>query len=442
MSMGGEVRVAAMERRLRDAFLAAAQTVSADSIGDLPRLAGGGPDGGAAFQGDTPPDPAGEWSDVTVEWVPRAPRFGERVLVPLASAAAVALIAVTMTVIVPALTSGGRTAAADGARPLSYNRALGGAAPRFFVGIRRPRTSVPRPAAATLAVYSAITGKVVARLNPPGPGRWFQAVAALGSDRTFVAAASPGQGSAACHTWFYRFSLSPLGQPVSLAQLAVPEVAGELAYTSSLTASANGRVVAYATRNCTTEVSGQLGVIDLATKKVTAWGTLYPASPRNLSLSANGAVLSLAANPSPRREPRPGNPGADTAWTVLTRSAPGPLAAVYRKVLYASGGVHAAVLSPTASVLFALTATTARIGGKPGASEALGAYDAATGRQLRLVRKLGGGSYPPGIAANVSGRYALVYMLDLHAVQELNLLTGQLRTVPVAGAASPVGAAW
>lgn len=436
MNSGGGACVAAVEQRLREAFMAAAQTVAADSIRDLPVTAGQPRDtwgGGARFQQETRPGRTAQWRDGTSEW---PPRFRERVLVPLAAAAAVTLITVTMTVIVPALTAGGRSITpALGADVRRYHQALGGAAPAFFVGIRQLRTKVPEPAAATLAVYSAVSGKVVARLSPPGPGRWFQAVAALGSDGSFVAAASPGRGQDRCHTWLYRFSLGPLGRPGAVEPLAVPEVAGEIAYNSSLAASADGRIVAYATKDCTKALVGQIGVIHLATRTVTTWGTVFPANPRNLSLSADGAVLSLAGNPS--SPGRAATPSADAAWTLRTRSASGPLVSLYQRVLAAKGGVQAAVLSPTASLLFALTATTARR-----AAEELSAYDTATGRMVRLVHRLASGTSAPGLSTDVSGRYALVYMLHLGVVQELNLATGQIRALRVGAAASPLAAAW
>src|SRR5690348_7966465 len=99
MNTGGGACVAAVEQRLREAFMAAAQTVAADSIRDLPGPVS--PPGGAAFGPQTWLDRPGTWQDGAWEL---PPRFRERALVPLASAAAVTLIAVTMTVIVPALT--------------------------------------------------------------------------------------------------------------------------------------------------------------------------------------------------------------------------------------------------------------------------------------------------------------------------------------------------
>jgi hypothetical protein len=69
-------------------------------------------------------------------------------------------------------------------------------------------------------------------------------------------------------------------------------------------------------------------------------------------------------------------------------------------------------------------------------------YDVATGGRVRPSRVLGGGAGPRGIAVAVSGRFALVYPSRPGRVQELNLATGQQRSVPVAAADTPVGAAW
>src|SRR5206468_1631527 len=80
------------------------------------------------------------------------------------------------------------------------------------------------------------------------------AVATLGSDRTFVAAASWEAGAARCSTWFYRFSLGSGGRPENLARLSSWAVPGVVTDSSALAASANGQVVAYATQDCTTQV--------------------------------------------------------------------------------------------------------------------------------------------------------------------------------------------
>jgi len=65
-----------------------------------------------------------------------------------------------------------------------------------------------------------------------------------------------------------------------------------------------------------------------------------------------------------------------------------------------------------------------------------------TGARVRPSRVLGGGAGPRGLAVAASGRFALVYPLRSDRVQELNLATGQQRSVPVAAPDTPAGAAW
>jgi hypothetical protein len=58
------------------------------------------------------------------------------------------------------------------------------------------------------------------------------------------------------------------------------------------------------------------------------------------------------------------------------------------------------------------------------------------------VRSVARGSDPPSLSADTSGQYLLVSRIHVRFVQELNLVTRQLRTVPMASAASPLAAAW
>ena len=412
-----EVDLAATELRLRDAFTAAGQAVTPGSIRGLP----------------APPDrPA---------WQPRpareraggAPRRGrwlrDQVLVPLAAVTALALVAVAVTVIAPRLLAGGHRAA----QAQRYDRALGGPAPRYFVGVRL--LGKGESLAALLSVYSAASGRIVASLRPPGRGRWFRAVATLGSDQTFVAAAGPGTGAYRCHTWFYRFSISSSGQPVNVAELSAG-APGVVTDSTALAASADGQMIAYATQACASPAS-RVGVIHLATRKATVW-TVPRSKTRSLSLSADGSLLSIVSGsgggPAEARAP-----GAGAAWILRTDDQPGPLARRYRKVPLPPGGVLAAALSPSGTVLYAITAN-----GPPNRHNLgkVAGYDVATGARVRPSRMLGGGAGQRGIAVAVSGRFALVYPLRSDRVQELNLATGQQWSVPVAAADTPVGAAW
>src|SRR5262250_978663 len=125
MSMPDEVPVSIteqqlreLEQRLREAFATAAQSVTPTAI-SLPRLAG---------------RPERSWS----RWLPwawtrrrswdrllRLPRFCEQVLIPLAAAAAITVIAIAMTVVVPRALS-----AARGSHRGVHQSQMGSAVPR------------------------------------------------------------------------------------------------------------------------------------------------------------------------------------------------------------------------------------------------------------------------------------------------------------------------
>jgi hypothetical protein len=445
-----EQRLRETEQRLREAFAAAAQTVTPTAI----RL----------------PNPAGRpercWS--RLPWArnrPRSwerrlqlPRLYEHVLIPLAAAAAVTVIATAMTMVVPKAFSAaqgshrgihqvGQGHAA--ARPAGVARAgelaaafprrhvPHGATPRYFVGIRQlsAPTTTSTAFATALAVYSAATGRVVASLVQPGRGRYYQAVTALGSDQTFVAAAIPARGPD-CHTWFYRFSLGSQGQPTGWAPLAVPGVTGEVRFNNALAASGDGNVIAYSASACAQDFGSQVGVIHLGTKKVRTWSTLWPALPRTLSLSANGTLLSFVGNPSSGRNDNAQT--ADAVWTLHTDAAAGPVARHYRKVLHTPGGVQSAVLSPTGTIVFAMTASNPQ--SSVVSMPDVNAYDVATGKLLGLVQTVRYASDQPGFSPDTSGQYVLVYPGGMPFVQELNLVTRRLVTVSVRTV--PVAVAW
>jgi hypothetical protein len=272
----------------------------------------------------------------------------------------------------------------------------------------------------------------VAPLPPLTGGYYFQAVAALGNDRTFVAAASQGRGHG-CSTVLWRFALTPKGQPTGLRPL-LPKMPGELAYNTSLAASADGRVIAYATNNCTRRLAGQVVVIHLATAAVRTWSTRFPSYPHSLSLTADGALLGFVSNPT--SGPPVASPPADSAWVLRTGSRPGPLADHYRRVLHVPNGVSSAVLSRSGATLFAVTPEGPD-------HRNVGAYVTATGRPIGLLH------VPPrpfrnpySLAADVAGDYAIVCMIQLNDIQELNLATGQHRPVLVNPDDSPLGIAW
>src|SRR5215469_9048366 len=296
MSVHDDVPVSLTEQRLRDAFAAAAETVAPTTI-RLPQ-----PNG----------DPGPAWGRRRTRKRPRSwerrlwlPRLYEQVLIPLTAAAAVVLVATVLNMVAPKVLSTvhgphrpatGHVAATAEVQPKQIaagyvgGRLPNGAAPRYFVGIR-PRPVAGTALATSLGVYSAATGRVVASLGQPGQGRYYLAVAALGSNQTFVVAATSAQ-RADCRTWFYRFNVGPQGQPTRAQLLSVPAVPGQVIDNSKLAASADGGVLAYSASPCGKKAAGQMGVIRLGTGKITTWSTVSAAAPRNLSLSANGTLLS------------------------------------------------------------------------------------------------------------------------------------------------------
>jgi hypothetical protein len=329
-----------------------------------------------------------------------------------------------------------------------------GATPRYFVGIR-PLPAASAVIATSLAVYSTATGRVVASLAQPGQGRYYRAVAALGSNQTFVAAAISGQRTD-CRTWFYRFDVGPQGQPTRAQLLSLPDVTGEVIDNSKLAASADGGVLAYSASPCSKKAVGQVGVIRLGTGKITTWSTVSAAAPRNLSLSANGTLLSFVGNASSGTGL--GTQSADAVWTLATNAPSGPVTRHYHETLSLTEGVQAAELSPTGMILFAMPAVSVapastgrpavsvapEVSGTSAASvqPAVNAYDTATGKLIGLVRSVSGGGYPAILSPDVSGEYVLMSPLPSRSLQELNLVTRKLRTIPVASGNSPLAAAW
>ena len=98
----------------------------------------------------------------------------------------------------------------------------------------------------------------------------------------------------------------------------------------------------------------------------------------------------------------------------------------------------AAALSADGSVLFAVTGPpNGLVAGK------VAGYDVATGTPILPVHALAGRTVAPAsLSVAVSGRFALVRLPQPGGVQELNLVSRQLRTVPVAAADGLAGAVW
>jgi hypothetical protein len=372
-----------MEERVRDAFSVAAETVTAH---DLPGL----------------PTPAG------ASWAARGrrgrtPRARIHALVPAAAAACVAVIAVTATLVVPKLLAGQSGAAAG----------LAGA-PRFFAGVtEEPQHNV-------LNIYRSATGRVVASVPAPRPDHVFEAVARLGGDRTYVAAAVTSSG--ACTTQLYRFTVDPGGRPGGLTPLPVPQITGVV---MELVGSADGNVLAY-------KVAGRCaphqltGVIHLATRQVTTWsygkGGLQPPLDGNLSLTANGSALGFTAGYLS------GPYGLTNVWVLPTNSPGGPLTSHAHKVLHLRTGVFRVFLSNTGSHMYVETKLPAR-----GGAVILSLYSTTTGQRVRLLGRIGPGGWHMAelsVTPDATGQHLLIYgYFAPHRMAEMNLATGHLISI-------------
>ncbi len=385
-----EAPMRAMEERVRDAFGAAAQTVTAQ---DLPG----------------PPAPGGR---SRAAWGLRAwaPRARLHALIPVAAAAAVTVIVLTAAVVVPRLLPGPAGGQAGG-----QAGALAGA-PKFFAGVANPSEHFPPSTA--LNIYRSATGRVAASVRPPRPEHEFAAVGRLGNDRAYVAAAVTSFG--ACTTQLYRFSIDARGRPGPLTPLSVPQVNG---IVLELAGSADGNVLAYTalgSSRCVLHGRDQAGVIHLATRQLTTWSYGGPGGTTfsSVSLTADGSVLGLASGP--------GDPSAaSAAWVLPTSAPPGPLTRHARKVLHLRTGVYRVVLNDTGSQAYVETGPAS---GRRGAV-VLGLYDITTGKRVRLLGRLGlGGPYLAKlwIILDAAGQHLLVYGYPRsHRVTEMNLTTGR-----------------
>jgi hypothetical protein len=369
-----------VEERVRDAFSVAAETVTARDLPGPPTPAGGS----GAARGRR-------------GWTPRA-RINA--LVPVAAAVCVAVIAVTATLVVPRLLAG----------PPGGGTATGLAgAPRFFAGVTENRQHN------VLNIYRSATGRVVASFPAPRPDHLFEAVARLGGDRTYVAAAVTSPR--ACTTQLYRFIIDPSGRPSGLTLLPVPQITGVV---MELAGSADGNVLAY-------KVGGRCaphqltGVIHLATRQVTTW-SYGEGLDGNLSLTANGSVLGFTAGYLS------GPFGLANVWVLPTNSPGGLLTRHAHKVLHLRTGVFRVFLANTGSRMYVETKLPAR-----GGAVILSLYSTTTGKRVRLLGRLGPGGWHMAelsVTPDAAGQHLLIYgYFAFRRMAEMNLSTGHLISI-------------
>jgi hypothetical protein len=380
---------AAAEERLRDAFGAAASTVSAGDLPPRPAPAGSFGPGRA---------PRSLWA-----WAPRA---RVRALAPVAAAASMAVIGVTAAVVVPGLMNGSPRGA-PAAGPV-------GGAPRFFAGVTAEVVKEGSLVAGvlrqgtwvtTVKVYSSATGRPVSVVTAPAPLA-IESVARLGDDHTFVIAAYDKQ---ACATHFLKFSISDAGKPSAVTPLSVPEISGDV---EQIAASANGKVLGFALSGCAPH-SLQMAVIHLDTGRVTRWSN--PGVGGSPSLNADGSVYGFVSSRTEGSQKVSG-------WTIPTDAPAGPLYRHARKVLDLPNDVDAMILSPSGAQLYVET--------QDGSSQGpmvLNLYRTSTGTLIKRVITLipaGQQLVIAGLSMDAASHHLLAYDLgDRNLVKAFDLRT-------------------
>src|SRR5215472_3161755 len=353
---------------------------------------------------------------------PARPKDGRRrrVMVPVAAAAAVTAVAVLAVALPHAVglrQAGQRPPTAPPAGPEFLIEDAGGVFP--------------------LVVRNVATGAVVAHVNlkesGPGPtsGRTTYVFPVITPDgHTFVAGIYRLDP---CRSWLYQFQLSAQGQPTTPTAFApLPTTDRQIL---SLAVSENGQELAYVATGCGSPGGGSsyLAVTDIATRQTRRWSLPAGSGVGNVSLTANGSLLSYIFEPNSRSET------SSVVRVMPTDAAPGSVADRGRTVARAaqfgrSDFISFAAVSADGSAVYFTTYPEATYPPLPWAGQ-VRVVDLATGRS-RLVSAPAG--QPGLLAADPSVRHLLLQIQQPGSkgppfrLARLDLATGKITYLPSA----------
>jgi hypothetical protein len=240
--------VSPIEEVLRQAYAAAAQTVTWDDIG-------------TTVPGLEETKPA---------------RHRRRLTIAALAAAATAVVAIAAAVIPAQLAHRARLPA--GGPTAGHAAAPSG----FFAELPAARGAVQ--------IRSALTGRLIASVAPPAKGEFFSGVAAAGADgRTLLLAVQHNPG--ACKTWLYQLRLTATGKPGPLRPAAIPSFHGILP-EPAFAAAADGSAIAFAAYFG--DGGGRLEIDRPGTGVSASWATNGGDQFDSLSLSSGGAAVSVS----------------------------------------------------------------------------------------------------------------------------------------------------
>ncbi|HTW04271.1 MAG TPA: hypothetical protein VMF87_28505 [Streptosporangiaceae bacterium] len=286
----------------------------------------------------------------------------------------------------------------------SYTPAL---QPPFIVGLNMGN---PR---ADLTVFSAATGRPLTTVQPPR-GMYFRDTAATSDGRTFIIAAE--SVTKQCDTWLYELRLTAQGDLGALTPFAIPEVTGRILSANDLSASGDGRLIAYSAELCTDSHRGVIGVADAVTGQVRT-SPLNSHSAWSVSLSPDGRVIGFVNTVVY---------GGDGSIRLVRADATGRQAAVRVPVILPAGDridVNGTIaMSPDGGTILACS--------EGQDTAVLAAYNAQTGTLIGVAHTWSHVlAAPCELAYAPSGQYVLVYDLDVAGTfTKIDLATRQVIT--------------
>jgi hypothetical protein len=328
--------VNSIEDRLQDAFRADAETVQSGTLRGLPER-----------HARPAPRRRGAW---------------RQAMIPLAAAAAVAVVVLGATVLVPRMFAGrGGVTTSSGPPP-------------FYVG---------RGNGLALEINNATTGKVVAQVAQPRKGAVLWIATETGR-LTFLVAFINQQAQAKCtgRLWLYRLGLTPAGRPLPMTLAATTTLHGQLGAMSQ-----DGQVLATVPNGCSGSSPTRITVLNRTTDQMRHLPVRLPFLLEP-SLSSDGSLLAYGTGGGIAVQPT----------GVAGGSLPSRGRTVARAGEFGPGTVaRYPHLAPNGTVYFATI--------RGGNGWQLRAYSLATGK-TRLVTDLPGN--PLGIVSDPSGRYLLL----------------------------------
>ncbi|HEX9034225.1 MAG TPA: hypothetical protein VF834_20470 [Streptosporangiaceae bacterium] len=359
-----------IEHRLRDAYRGATDTVRPEAIlqFDEPSVALGRPSAG------------------------QVRRSYRRLTMPLAAAAAFALVAALTAIVLPRVISGSAREH-HGGHQQSPSAATGPAG-RFLVQVSGKASNAGSDG--FLTVRGVPEGTVVARIAPPEAGMYFAGLA-TGDGRHYVTAL---WRSGVCRTWLYQFQLNDAGQPSTLEPYRVSSVRQML---GPIAVSGDNLTFGYVGHPCRGRTT-DLSVVRLVTMRTRFWTAPGRTLVLSLSLTSGGGTLAYSTGlikfmPS-------------DVYVLRSDAPPGQLARRSHVVARAAGygvsdEINSAVITPDGSTVYFTTNPTGR------ASDnrwQLRAADLRTGHS-RVIRRYTG--FPGPLIADPSVYQAIVVISQL-----------------------------